>query len=34
MALVTNEELCQVVLGIIIKNVMHIYSFIVSELLR
>ena len=34
MALVTNEELCQVVLGIIIKNFMHKYSFIVSELLR
>ena len=32
--LVTNEELCKIVRGIIIKNVMHIYSFIVSELLR
>ena len=34
MALVAKEELCQVVLGIIIKNFMHKYSFIVSELLR
>ena len=32
--LVTNEELCQVVWGSIIKNFMHKYSFIVSELLR
>ena len=32
--LVTNEELCKVVWGIIIKNFMHKYSFIVSELLR
>ena len=32
--LVTNEELCRVVWGIIIKNFMHKYSFIVSELLR
>ena len=29
--LVTNEELCKVVWGIIIKNFMHKYSFIVSE---
>ena len=28
------EELCKVVWGIIIKNFMHKYSFIVSELLR
>ena len=32
--LVTNEELCKVVWGIIIKNFMHKYSFVVSELLR
>ena len=32
--LVTNEELCKVVWGIIIKNFMHKYSFTVSELLR
>ena len=32
--LVTNEELCKVVWEIIIKNFMHKYSFIVSELLR
>ena len=32
--LLTNEELCQVVWGIIIKNFMRKYSFIVSELLR
>ena len=32
--LVTNKELCQVVWGIVIKNFMHKYSFIVSELLR
>ena len=32
--LVTNEELRRVVWGIIIKNFMHKYSFIVSELLR
>ena len=32
--LVTNEELCKVVWGIIIENFMHKYSFIVSELLR
>ena len=32
--LVTNEKLCKVVWGIIIKNFMHEYSFIVSELLR
>ena len=32
--LVTNDELYQVVWGIIIKNCMHTYSFIVSELLR
>ena len=31
MGLVANEELCQVVWGIIIKNLMHKYSFIVSE---
>ena len=31
--LVTNGELCKVVWGIIIKNFMHKYSFIVSELL-
>ena len=31
---VTNKELCQVIWGIIIKNFMHKYSFIVSELLR
>ena len=29
--LVTNKELCQVIWGIIIKNFMHKYSFIVSE---
>ena len=34
MGLVTNEELCKVVWGIIIKNFMRKYSFIVSELLR
>ena len=34
MGLVTNKELCQVIWGIIIKNFMHKYSFIVSELLR
>ena len=32
--LVTKKELCQVIWGIIIKNFMHQYSFIVSELLR
>ena len=32
--LVTNEELCKVVWGIIIKNVMRKYHFIVNELLR
>ena len=32
--LVINEELCKVVWGIIIKNFMHKYSFIVSELLQ
>ena len=32
--LVTSEELCKIVWGIIIKNFMHKYSFIVSELLR
>ena len=32
--LVTNEELCKVVFGIIIKNFIHKYSFIISELLR
>ena len=31
--LVTNEELWQVIWVIIIKNFMHKYSFIVSELL-
>ena len=31
--LVTKEELCQVVWGIIIKNFIHKYSFIVIELL-
>ena len=31
--LVTNEELCKVVWGVI-KNFMHNYSFIISELLR
>ena len=31
--LVINEVLCKVVWGIIIKNFMHKYSFIVSELL-
>ena len=34
MGLVTTEELCKVVRGIIIKNFMHEYSFIVSELLQ
>ena len=34
MGLVTNEDLCKVVWGIIIKNFMHKYSFVVSELLR
>ena len=33
MGLVTNEELCQVIWGIIIKNFNGKYSFIVSELL-
>ena len=32
--LVTNEELCQAVWRIIIKNFMHKYTFIVSKLLR
>ena len=33
--LVTNKELCQIIWGIIIKNFMHKYSFIVvSQLLR
>ena len=32
--LVTNKELCQVIWGIIIKNFMHKYFFIVSEPLR
>ena len=32
--LVANKELCEVIWGIIIKNFMHKYSFIVSELLR
>ena len=31
--LTTNEELSKVVWGIIIKNFMHKYSFIVSEML-
>ena len=31
MGLVTNKELCQVIWGIIIKNFMHKYSFIVTE---
>ena len=31
--LVINEELCEIVWRIIIKNFMHKYSFIVSELL-
>ena len=30
MGLVTNKELCQVVLAIVVKNFMHKYSFIVS----
>ena len=34
MGLLTEEELCQVVWEVIIKNFMHKYSFIVSELLR
>ena len=33
MGLVTNEEVCEVVWGIIIKNVMHKYSFLVNDLL-
>ena len=32
--LVANEEVCKVVWGIIIKDFMHKYSLIVSELLR
>ena len=32
--LMTSKELFKVVWGIIIKNFMHKYSFIVSELLR
>ena len=32
--LVTNKELCHVSWGIIIKNFMHKYSFVVNELLR
>ena len=32
--LVTNKELCQVVCGMINKNYVHKYSFIVNELLR
>jgi len=32
--LVTNKELCQVIWGIIIKNFIHKYSLIVSELLQ
>ena len=31
MGLVTSKELCQVVWGIVIKNFMHKYSFIVNE---
>ena len=31
MGLVTNKVLCQVILGIIIKNFIHKYSFIVSD---
>ena len=34
MVLEKIEELRQVILGIIIKNFMHKYDFIVSELLR
>ena len=33
MELVSNKELCQVIWGLIIKNVMHKRSFTVSELL-
>ena len=32
MGLVTIEKMCQVIWGIIIRNIMHIYPFIVSEL--
>ena len=32
--LMTSEELCKILWVIIIKNFMHRYSFIVSELLR
>ena len=32
--LVTNKDLCQVVCGMINKNYMNKYSFIVNELLR
>ena len=32
--LVINEELCRVIWGIIIKNFMHKYSFIICELMR
>ena len=31
--LVTNKELCEVIWGIVIKNFMHKYSFIVREML-
>ena len=31
--LVTNKQLCQVVGGIVIKNFMHKYPFIINELL-
>ena len=34
MGLVTNEELCKVVWGIIIKNFINKYSFIVNGLLK
>ena len=33
LGLVTNEDLCQIVWGTIIKNFMHTYSRIVSQLL-
>ena len=32
--LVTIKELCQIFWGIIIKNLMHKYLFVLSELLR
>ena len=34
MGLVSNKELCQVIWGIIFKNFMHKYSFVVIELFR